>query len=77
MSQPVLSEKGELQLEKGTEKVVAVSLLDRDGFKWVLDKLVENFTHFHPLGVVLVAMLGIGVAEKTKLIDAMLKRWLW
>jgi aminobenzoyl-glutamate transport protein len=73
VSQPVLSEKGELQLEKGTEKVVAVSLLDRDGFKWVLDKLVENFTHFHPLGVVLVAMLGIGVAEKTKLIDAMLK----
>jgi len=73
VSQPVLSADGKLQLEKGTETVVARSLLDRDGFKWVLDHLVKNFTGFHPLGVVLVAMLGIGVAEKTKLIDAMLK----
>lgn len=73
VTQPVLSDQGQLQLEKGSEPVRARSLLTREGFKWVLDNLVDNFTHFHPLGVVLVAMLGIGVAEKTKLIDALLK----
>ncbi|MED5374229.1 MAG: AbgT family transporter [Myxococcota bacterium] len=73
VTQPVLSDQGQLQLVKGSEPVRARSLLTREGFKWVLDNLVDNFTHFHPLGVVLVAMLGIGVAEKTKLIDALLK----
>lgn len=72
VTQPVLKE-GKLQMKKAKETVRAVSLLDRDGFKWVLDHLVKNFTGFHPLGVVLVAMLGIGLAEKTRLIDALLK----
>lgn len=35
--------------------------------------MVNNFTHFHPVGVVLVAMLGIGVAEHTGFINAGLK----
>ncbi len=35
--------------------------------------LVTNFMHFHPLGVVLVAMLGIGVAEHTGFINAGLR----
>lgn len=73
VTQPVLSDAGELQMERATETVKARSLLSSSGFAWVLDHLVGNFTGFHPLGVVLVAMLGIGVAEKTKLIDAVLK----
>ena len=35
--------------------------------------MVTNFSHFHPLGVVLVAMLGIGVAEHTGFINAGLR----
>lgn len=45
--------------------------------------MVTNFSHFHPVGVVLVAMLGIGVAEHTGFINAALRsmmavtaRWL-
>ena len=45
--------------------------------------MVTNFTHFHPVGVVLVAMLGIGIAEHTGFINAGLRammavtaRWL-
>lgn len=72
VQQPVL-DAGKLTIERGTETVKVRSLLDRDGAKWVLDNLVHNFTAFHPLGVVLVAMLGIGVAEKTGLIGAVLK----
>ena len=35
--------------------------------------LVKTFVNFHPLGVVLVAMLGIGVAEHTGFINAGLR----
>ena len=35
--------------------------------------MVHTFTSFHPLGVVLVALLGVGVAEHTGFINAVLK----
>ena len=35
--------------------------------------MVTNFSHFHPVGVVLVAMLGIGVAESTGFINTGLR----
>ena len=38
-----------------------------------LSNMVTTFTSFHPLGVVLVAMLGVGVAEHTGFINASLK----
>ena len=38
-----------------------------------LATMVETFTGFAPLGVVLVAMLGVGVAEQTGFINAGLK----
>ena len=38
--------------------------------------MVTNFAHFHPIGVVLVAMLGIGVAEHTGFIQAALRAML-
>jgi aminobenzoyl-glutamate transport protein len=40
-----------------------------------LSNMVTTFTGFHPLGVVLVALLGVGVAEHTGLVNAGLK-WL-
>lgn len=48
----------------------AVSLLDGDGIRRIFTNLVSNFTSFAPLGVVLVAMLGVGVAEKSGLLSA-------
>ncbi len=48
----------------------AVSLLDGDGIRRIFTNLVTNFTGFAPLGVVLVAMLGVGVAEKSGLLSA-------
>jgi aminobenzoyl-glutamate transport protein len=38
-----------------------------------LSRMVTIFTSFHPLGVVLVALLGVGVAEHTGFINAGLK----
>ena len=54
----------------------AKSLLTRDGFFWLISHLVSNFMGFRPLGVVLVGMLGIGVAERTGLIRALLKAFM-
>jgi aminobenzoyl-glutamate transport protein len=41
-----------------------------------LGALVTNFSHFHPIGVVLVSMLGIGVAEHTGFINTGLRAML-
>ncbi len=49
------------------------SLLSSEGMRWVWLSLVRNFTGFHPLGIVLVAMLGIGVAEHSGLLGVVLR----
>ncbi len=49
------------------------SLLTGDGIYWLLSSLVTNFMNFPPLGVVLVGMLGIGLAERVGLVAVLLK----
>ncbi|HZA54350.1 MAG TPA: AbgT family transporter [Candidatus Udaeobacter sp.] len=53
--------------------VIAVNLLDRQGIQNIVTKAVGNFTGFAPLGTVLVAMIGVGVAERSGLFSAVLK----
>jgi aminobenzoyl-glutamate transport protein len=53
--------------------VIPINLISRGGLHWILENTIENFTSFAPLGVVLVAMLGIGVAEKSGLIGTGLR----
>ncbi len=53
--------------------VAAVNLVSVEGLHRLLTGLVSNFTNFAPLGTVLVAMLGIAVAEGAGLISAALK----
>jgi aminobenzoyl-glutamate transport protein len=59
-----------------TETVAPVSLLDADGLWWLLSSLVKNFVEFPPLGLVLVGLLGIGVAERSGLLPVLLRRLL-
>jgi len=54
--------------------VQTISLVSRDGLHWIMDHTIVNFTGFAPLGTVLVAMLGIGVAEKSGLISTALRQ---
>lgn len=51
----------------------AVSLLNADGLRMIIENLVVNFTSFAPLGTVLVALLGVGVAERSGLISAAIR----
>lgn len=53
--------------------VSTVSLLTKEGLTYMLTNAVNNFTTYAPLGMVLVAMLGVGVAEQSGLINALLK----
>ena len=53
--------------------VTAVSLLTKDGLAYMFTKAVNNFTTYAPLGMVLVAMLGVGVAEQSGMINTLLK----
>jgi aminobenzoyl-glutamate transport protein len=53
--------------------IEAVSLLNAEGVRMIFGNLVSNFVNFAPLGVVLVAMLGVGVAEKSGLLSAMVR----
>ncbi|MCS7046919.1 MAG: AbgT family transporter [Gemmataceae bacterium] len=41
-----------------------------------LTKMVKTFTDFPPLGLVLVTLLGVGVAEHVGFINALIKGWL-
>jgi len=54
--------------------VTAVNLLSLEGLHRILTSLVTNFTSFAPLGTVLVALIGIGVAEHSGLIGAALRK---
>lgn len=56
------------------QTITAVSLLSREGIVYMLENAVNNFVTFAPLGMVLVAMFGIGIAEGSGYISALLKR---
>lgn len=55
-----------------TTTIAAQSVLNADGIWWLISHLVANFLGFPPLGIVLVGMLGIGVAERSGFIPAVL-----
>lgn len=54
----------------------AVSLLNAEGLRYIFNSATKNFTGFAPLGTVLVAMLGVGVAEYTGLFNTSLRKLL-
>ena len=49
------------------------NLLSGDGLRLIVSRLVTNYTSFVPLGTVLVALLGVGVAEHSGLLSAALR----
>lgn len=57
------------------EPIRVKSQLTGSSLTTFLSRMVKNFTEFPPLGLVLVAMLGVGVAEQVGMINSLLK-WL-
>ncbi|UJR85758.1 AbgT family transporter [Sandaracinus amylolyticus] len=52
----------------------AKSLFSADGIRFAYGSVVESFMSFTALGVVIVAMLGVGVAESAGLINALIRK---
>lgn len=53
--------------------IQVISLLDAEGLRRIVTNLVTNFTGFVPLGTVLVALLGVGIAERSGLLTTAIK----
>ncbi|KOS64764.1 AbgT family transporter [Lysinibacillus agricola] len=71
----VLDAMGVSAVKPGTnETIEVVNLLSREGLILIVTQMQSNFTGFPPLGLVIVSMIGIGLAEQTGLISAIMKK---
>jgi aminobenzoyl-glutamate transport protein len=48
--------------EVQTATTVVRSLLSADGIRFIFTSVVPNFINFGPVGIILVAMIGVGLA---------------
>lgn len=72
-----LSDVAFTELVPGTKNPIKITnLLSLTEVSSLLSTMVTNFVTFAPLGVVLVALLGVGVAEHAGFINAVLKTML-
>lgn len=75
MGSTVTFEQAQLGAEEPeTVTVAARSLLDADGLRFVFTSPVANFNNFGVVGVIVVAMIGVGMAEEVGLIASFIKR---
>lgn len=56
--------------------VTVENLLNYDGMKYIFSNAARNFISFAPLSMMLIALIGVSVAESTGLIKTVIKRHL-
>ncbi|MEU4218812.1 AbgT family transporter [Actinoplanes sp. NPDC026623] len=62
------------EVDTHTETTEIKSLLTADGIRFIFTSAVTNFTNFGVVGVILVAMIGVGLAEQAGLIGALIRK---
>lgn len=62
------------EYEVQTETIEVKSLLSGDGIRYIFTTAVQNFNDFGVVAVILVAMIGVGVAEEAGLIAALIRK---
>ncbi len=50
------------------------SLLDGDGIRFLFTSFVSNFMSFTAMGIILIVMIGVGLAESSGLIGALIRK---
>lgn len=55
------------------EMIYVKSLISREGLQWIMTSMIKNYIDFPPLGMIMVLTMGIGLVEKTGLMEAILK----
>ncbi len=54
------------------ELVEVRSLMSAEGMRWLLRNLFVHFTSFKPVGLVLVGLLGLGIAQHSGFLDSLM-----
>jgi aminobenzoyl-glutamate transport protein len=63
------------QTNQTEEATTAVrSLLTADGIRFIFTSVVPNFINFGPVGIIMVAMIGVGLAERSGLVQALIRK---
>ncbi len=62
--------------ELETEIVAVENLLSFDGMKFIISNATTNFISFAPLGTLLIALIGLCIAEATGFIEVFSKKYL-
>lgn len=57
-----------------TSTVVARSLLTTEGIRFIYTSVIPSFMSFTAVGLIIVAMIGVGVAESSGLIQALIRK---
>ncbi len=57
-----------------TETVEVESLLSADGIRFLFTSFVPNFMGFTAMGIILIVMIGVGVAEMSGLIASLIRK---
>ncbi|MGM0897974.1 MAG: AbgT family transporter [Bacillota bacterium] len=71
----LVSSLGTTVVHPGTgEELAILSIVSGEGIRYILAETINNFTGFAPLGLVLVMMLGIGLAERVGLMETAIKK---
>lgn len=65
-----------IHLSPNGEEVHIQNLLSPEGLRWMLRNVITNFTGFAPLGMVIVAMFGLGIVQHSGFLDACIRKGL-
>ena len=68
---PAFDDHEDIHVE--TETTAVNGLLTADGIRFMFTSPVANFNNFGVVGIILVAMLGVGLAEEAGLIGALIR----
>lgn len=60
--------------ETETVTTAVHSLLSASGVRFIFTSVVPNFINFGPVGIILVAMIGVGLAERAGLIQTLIRK---
>src|SRR5574344_24530 len=62
-----------IRMSPTSEEILVQNLLNADCIRWILQNVITNFTNFTPLGMAVIAIFGLGLANHSGFIDACIR----
>lgn len=54
--------------------IIVKNVISFDGIRYIIGNIVTNFVNFKPLAIMIISLVGIGILEKSGLLNAMFHR---